>query len=298
MGNQQRSLFKMRNVQRLSKTQCRLLEVSRVHLNVEVQGNFFTKNLENRIQCCNFTDMRISGIYKIQNKINNKVYIGKSINIKQRAINHKCALKNKTRSKDTNRYLYNSVQKYGIENFKFVIIEKIENPTETLLFDRELYWMDYYNSCNSNHGYNLRRDSSTKCIVHDNTRKLMSLTRQGVNNSNYNNKWTDDMKSTMSNIAIDRHKSGKYYNQEWKNKLAESSKLMWKDENIRNSIIEKVRIAKQLFDFFQYDKNTKEFIKKYDSIYQIECENPLFKRHPIYSVCSGTKPSYRGYIYG
>ena len=40
MDNQQPRPFKMGKVQRLSKTQNYYLEVSRVHLNVEAQGNY------------------------------------------------------------------------------------------------------------------------------------------------------------------------------------------------------------------------------------------------------------------
>ena len=52
----------------------------------------------------------ICGIYKIQNLINNKVYIGQSVNIKSRwhsENNRKCH----------NRHLKSAFKKYGIENF-------------------------------------------------------------------------------------------------------------------------------------------------------------------------------------
>lgn len=49
------------------------------------------------------------GIYKIQNLINNKIYIGQSINIEKRLSAHKS-------SKDS-CYIHNAIQKYGIMNF-------------------------------------------------------------------------------------------------------------------------------------------------------------------------------------
>ena len=65
--------------------------------------------------------MIISGIYKIVNKINNKYYIGSSKNIIQsRWKHHKTILKNKNHF---NHHLQSSWNKYGSDNFEFVIIE-------------------------------------------------------------------------------------------------------------------------------------------------------------------------------
>ena len=63
------------------------------------------------------------GIYSITNLINGKRYIGKSINLNGRLSSHKCSLRKDVRNKDTNRYLFNAVKKYGIENFNFEVIE-------------------------------------------------------------------------------------------------------------------------------------------------------------------------------
>lgn len=120
----------------------------------------------------------ICGIYKITNKINSKCYIGKSVNIYSRFSNHKSHLKKEYISKDTNRYLFNAVKKYGLDNFSFDIIELLE-PIDSLLKERELYWMDHYNSCDKSYGYNLRRDSSSQSFVHEDTRKLLSETNKG-----------------------------------------------------------------------------------------------------------------------
>ena len=61
------------------------------------------------------------GIYKIENIINNIIYIGSSINVEKRFERHKYDLK---RNKHHNIYLQRSYNKYGIENFKFEIIEE------------------------------------------------------------------------------------------------------------------------------------------------------------------------------
>lgn len=82
------------------------------------------------------------GIYKITNLINNKVYIGKSVNILKRWSQHK----NATDSSP----LHLAIQKYGIDNFKLDILELCK-PEE--LNEKEIYWIKQYNSC-FGEGYN------------------------------------------------------------------------------------------------------------------------------------------------
>lgn len=91
------------------------------------------------------------GIYKIQNKVNNKIYIGQSICIEKRWKEHQ----NNAFNINTHTYnypLYRAIRKYGLENFQFTVIEEtsIENLTE-----EEQYWIDYYNTLDPNLGYNL-----------------------------------------------------------------------------------------------------------------------------------------------
>lgn len=56
------------------------------------------------------------GIYKIQNKINNKIYIGQSVHIERRFQEHCFPSKTSVISK--------AIQKYGKDNFTFDIIEE------------------------------------------------------------------------------------------------------------------------------------------------------------------------------
>jgi len=91
------------------------------------------------------------GIYKITNKINNKVYIGQSINIEQRWGQHKRNAFNEN-CHTYNYPLYRAIRKYGIENFTFEIIEECSSEILTV---KEQQWIDYYNSLNSQYGYNI-----------------------------------------------------------------------------------------------------------------------------------------------
>ena len=86
------------------------------------------------------------GIYKITNQINNKCYIGQSIQIEKRWYQHKWLAKQNIYPE---KALYLAFNKYGIENFTFEIIEICEKEK---LNEREQYWINYYDSYNN--GYN------------------------------------------------------------------------------------------------------------------------------------------------
>ena len=88
---------------------------------------------------------KISGIYKIENLINHKVYIGQSIDIYNRWNRHK------TDNKLNKKYpLYLAFKKYGIENFSFEVIK------ETYDLDYwEIFLIQIYKSTDSNFGYNI-----------------------------------------------------------------------------------------------------------------------------------------------
>lgn len=267
-------------VQRLSKTRSRA-EVSRVGRKLEARGSSY----------------RVIGIYAIECKVNGKIYIGKSINICRRLIQHKCNLTSKTFiKKSTNRALYKDVQKYGWGNFECYIIEQFPLPIEDLIADRELHWMRQFRTTDPNFGYNRRLDSETKMIVHPETRKLISEAVKGEKNPNYGNYWTDEQKRHMSQVAKSRHGPDGPYNEEWRRKIGESATIMWKDEGKKRRMAEKVAEKKRIFDFFQFTKDG-QFIRKWESIKEILDANPGLRRAGIYNSCCGYRPHYRGYVW-
>lgn len=93
------------------------------------------------------------GIYKITNMINEKIYIGQSTDIERRWKTHR-AKQNSKYCTQYNSPLYRAIRKYGIENFRFEIIEEC---LPELLNEREIYWISYFDSVNQKIGYNLTR---------------------------------------------------------------------------------------------------------------------------------------------
>lgn len=70
----------------------------------------------------------ISGIYMIKNIINNKIYIGESVNIFKRWEEHKDSLKN---NKHHSIKLQNDYNIYGEDNFEYKILKVIEDEEKS-----------------------------------------------------------------------------------------------------------------------------------------------------------------------
>lgn len=247
----------------------------------------------------------ISGIYKIENTINGKVYIGKSIDIPSRFRSHKWALRQENNDEGrASRLLYNSVQKYGIEVFTFEILEQLEiteSPEDRqYLSDREIFYIDKYDSCNRDKGYNLIRESPTLYATKEETRRLLSSSNTGENNPNFGNRWSEDQKQSMSEIKKKQIADGMYdwmKTDEWRTKLSENTKRLWQDEDKKKAMAIKVAEVTSKLRFYEYDKVTKELKRVWDSMSDILKEHPDYFKIAIYSVCNGYKKSYRGSIW-
>ena len=87
-------------------------------------------------------------IYKITNKINNCIYIGKTIrSLEVRIAEHK---RDSLKYNGQNIALYNAVQKYGWDNFTIEVVE--DNIPQEKIDEKEQYYIDKYNSYTE--GYN------------------------------------------------------------------------------------------------------------------------------------------------
>lgn len=90
------------------------------------------------------------GIYKITNKLNGKSYIGLSTNIERRWEDHKNPY---NWERENKKSLYQAFKKYGLNNFKFEILEEC-SPKD--LSSKEKYYIElydtFYNGYNSTSG--------------------------------------------------------------------------------------------------------------------------------------------------
>ena len=93
--------------------------------------------------------MRSHDVYKITNKINNKIYIGiTSQGASARFKEHLFAAEHGSPFK-----IHKAIRKYGRENFIFEIIDFCNNYNE--LKEKEKYYISLYDSMNDEKGYNM-----------------------------------------------------------------------------------------------------------------------------------------------
>lgn len=125
----------------------------------KIKINYKNNNINDEVKIKEFVETynrlpniedNIQGIYIIINKLNNKAYIGQSINIKNRWRNHFQRLKY---NHHYNEHLQRAWNKYGEENFEFSILEIIQDSNE--LTNKEEYYINLYDSCNKIKGYNM-----------------------------------------------------------------------------------------------------------------------------------------------
>lgn len=78
-------------------------------------------------------------IYTITNIVNNNIYVGSTVNLKNRHRKHISHLKNK---KHHNKKLQSDWIQYGASNFIFDIVE--QDISATVVLYREQYWIDLF----------------------------------------------------------------------------------------------------------------------------------------------------------
>lgn len=107
------------------------------------------------------------GIYKIENKINGKIYIGQSNNIQRRFQEHQ------TKGETSRIPVDIAIQKYGKDNFTYTVIEE---TTIDNLNQAEEFWIDYFNSVET--GYNCSKGGNQQSTGENNGKA--KLTEQDV----------------------------------------------------------------------------------------------------------------------
>lgn len=152
-------------------------------------------------------------LYKIIDMLNNKVYIGQTIDVHGRWRAHKSYAKNPEK---TGQYIHRAMAKYGVENFMIEIIATCrtqENADET-----ENLLIKQYNSRNDKYGYNLLIGGSYGGHSEE-TKKKMSESHMGEKNPNYGKSASEETRLKMSN-----RRKGVKHSEEWKNNISFAKK--------------------------------------------------------------------------
>ena len=155
-------------------------------------------------------------IYCIENKLNDKKYIGKSIDVIRRWEEHK---------RNSFTAIEKAIDKHGNSNFNIFIVE--ENIKDDLLNIREKYWIKYYNTYKGK-GYNCTpggegysgKEHPLYGIKYSKSRlKRMSEKFSGENNPMYGKKHSRETRRKIS-----ESNKGKTLSLETREKMSESHK--------------------------------------------------------------------------
>lgn len=110
-------------------------------------------------------------IYKINNKVNNKIYIG----LTKKSINTRLS-EHKAQSKmGCERRLSQAIRKHGVDNFSTELIETVRYKEDAS--DREIFWIANFNSTDYEIGYNMSSGGVGK------SGEVSILTRQRISNA-------------------------------------------------------------------------------------------------------------------
>lgn len=189
----------------------------------------------------------MTGIYKITNLLDGKIYIGQSLDIFHRWSKHCQNL--------SDSLLHQAINKQGIENFSFQILEQCNKES---LDEREKYWIQFYNSYtnapNSN-GYNMNEGgwknyTSPKAIVIEQYDLDGNFIAEYPSSTIASEITGVDLRSIQSccNKQDIRKTAGGF---QWKRK---------NDDIIITSLNKRTN-----FEVYQIDKKTNEIIQKFSS---------------------------------
>lgn len=226
--------------------------------------------------------MKNSGIYKITCLITNLIYIGYSKNLKSRGNNYKS---NKIK---TQKLIKKSIEEYEWENHKFEIIEYCEIEK---LREREIYWINFYNTFNK--GLNSNKGGGGP-LTHTEKTKLKISKKSKLNKGKRINSHWKGKKKSHEICEKNRANKGKRAKSHRKGKnITDSHKLK----------ISKSKKGKPIFSnrkcILQYDKNN-NLIKEHDSIElaaKYINKNPTAINNALLKIKKGIKATSFGYIW-
>ena len=124
--------------------------------------------------------MKICGIYKITNLVNEHMYIGASINCHRRWLDHRSKSHTSTRQEDIQKVLYMAMRKHGLKSFSFEVIEEC-SPAD--LNEREIHWIKHYDTFHNKNHYNRDPGGNLSCeakILRGEESLLSVLTNEDV----------------------------------------------------------------------------------------------------------------------
>ena len=220
-------------------------------------------------------------IYGWYCKVTDKWYIGQTVNPEKR---FNCHIDRAINKKDKT-YFYNSIRKYGLENFVYCVLE--ENVLRENLNMREMGWIEYYDSFYC--GYNMTAGGNQTIFSEEFKEKMSEANKGRIPwNKGKHGIYSEETLKKLSESLKGKpgYWTNKHLSEETKKKLSESlkGKPSW----------QKGKPSYNRKPVSKYDLNG-NFIKKYNCITDALKENP--KAGHIGEVCNGYRKQTGGFIW-
>jgi len=173
-------------------------------------------------------------IYIIQNKLNNKIYIGQTNSIEYRWYCHKNnSFNENTSCYDT--YIARAIRKYGIDAFNFGVIESYDNLDDCN--EAEEFWIGYFSSYNNYMGYNIKLGGNNHIMSEETKQKIgasnkIALTGKILTEEHKNNislslkgkEFSQEHRDNLSKVLKGKQNClGRVLSDETKNKISTSN---------------------------------------------------------------------------
>src|SRR4030066_647195 len=238
-------------------------------------------------------------VYKITNKINEKVYYGyTSQTLNERLWQH---------SKNTRKCIIrDSIRKYGVDNFIIESLYEFDNIHEAHTTEIYLIALHRTNICRypDGNGMNMTDGGEGRVrgfITSEETKKKLSEANSGDKNGFFGKKHKKSSKKAMSVIKSTMYigegnpNYGKQHSKETKEKIGVKSKLRSQGENNSNygNRGNKNPLSKKII---QIDAKTRNEIAIYfcaEDVGETINSNPNMIRR----VCTGGRKTHKGYIW-
>jgi len=193
-------------------------------------------------------------IYMATNKVNGKIYIGKTIKqLDERIYAHL--------HMDDSIYFHNAIKKYGIDNFEWTILDECSIDEDNV---KEIYYIKLYKSTDRKIGYNCTEGGDGGDTISHHPKRLEILKKKSLSSKKL---WKD--KEYRDNMVEQRRKLKD--NKKFLSKVSSNSIEMWSDDIRRKEHSNKIKKI--------WKKDKKRFMKNRPS--RFGENNPMAKTYII-----------------
>lgn len=176
------------------------------------------------------------GIYCITNLINGKQYVGQSIHVEERFIQHI--------EKESNSEIHNAIVKYGVKNFKFEVIVSC-SPEE--LDEQEVKFIRLLGTYEN--GYNQTRGGQHHVFnIEHNYEEYLKIKEQLKDKNKLINLLTKENKNLKERLELSKANEHRLliFKEELENKIAKNELNINEDNIFYEALVEKRRFREGL----------------------------------------------------